>query len=160
MTDRTPRSGAPARRPAPGQRPRPASRTPQRPDSAPRKNNGKKKKKKSKGFVIMKKIFSAIVTTLLSLFLIMVITSTIVATALTIYVLDFMEDSTSITLAELESGSDTHFYGTKVNEEGEIKYIPRVKKPQPRISKAKGRNKNQKVRKTGIIHSPEEKIFN
>ncbi|MCR5075285.1 MAG: transglycosylase domain-containing protein [Ruminococcus sp.] len=123
MTDRTPRSGAPARRPAPGQRPRPASMPPQRPDSAPRKNNGKKKKKKSKGFVIMKKIFSAIVTTLLSLFLIMVITSTIVATALTIYVLDFMEDSTSITLAELESGSDTHFYGTKLNENGEVEPV-------------------------------------
>ena len=71
----------------------------------------------------MKKIFSAIVTTLLSLFLIMVITSTIVATALTIYVLDFMEDSTSITLAELESGSDTHFYGTKLNENGEVEPV-------------------------------------
>ena len=51
-------------------------------------------------------------------------------------------------------------YGLEVNESGDTQIIPRVKKPQPRISKAKGRNKNQKVRKTGIIHSPEEKIFN
>ena len=49
---------------------------------------------------------------MLSLLLVMIITGTIVATALTIYVLDFMEESTSVTFATLESGSDTYFYGT------------------------------------------------
>ena len=49
-------------------------------------------------------------------------------------------------------------YGLEINEDGDIQYLPRVAKPQPRISKPKG-NKKQKVRKTGIIHTPEEKIF-
>jgi len=50
-------------------------------------------------------------------------------------------------------------YGLEVNEEGDTEYLPRVKKPAPRISKSKG-SKKQKVRKTGIIHTPEEKVFN
>ncbi len=79
----------------------------------------KKKKKRNPFLTFLKKFFMVIATTLLSLFLVVVITGTIVATALTVYVLDFMEDSTSITLQELESGSDTYFYGTKVDENGE-----------------------------------------
>ena len=50
-------------------------------------------------------------------------------------------------------------YGLEVNEDGDTQYLPRVAKPQPRISKPKGLKK-QKVRKTGIIHTPEEKVFN
>ena len=76
----------------------------------------KKKKKKNIFLTVLKKFFMVIATTLLSLFLVMVITGTIVATALTVYVLDFMEDATNITLQELESGSDTYFYGNKTNE--------------------------------------------
>ena len=49
-------------------------------------------------------------------------------------------------------------YGLEVNETGDTQYLPRVAKPQPRISKPKS-NKKQKVRKTGIIHTPEEKVF-
>jgi hypothetical protein len=51
-------------------------------------------------------------------------------------------------------------YGLEVNESGDVQIIPRVKKPQPRISRPKHRDKNPKIRKTGIIHSPEEKVFN
>ena len=69
----------------------------------------KKKKKQSLPIRILKKLLAVISTTLLSLFLVMVITGTIVATALTVYVLDFMDDSTNVTLQELESGSDTYF---------------------------------------------------
>ena len=50
-------------------------------------------------------------------------------------------------------------YGLEVNEDGDTQIVPRVAKPAPRISKSKS-NKKQKVRKTGIIHSPEEKLFN
>ncbi len=50
-------------------------------------------------------------------------------------------------------------YGLEVNEDGDTEYLPRVAKPQPRISKPKS-NKKQKIRKTGIIHTPEEKVFN
>lgn len=50
-------------------------------------------------------------------------------------------------------------YGLEVNGEGETQYVPRVKKPQPRISKSKARKKDGKVRKTGIIHTEQEKQF-
>jgi penicillin-binding protein 1A len=95
----------------------------------------KKKKKKNIFLVILKKFFMVIATTLLSLFLVMVITGTIVATALTVYVLDFMEDSTSITLQELESGSDTYFYGTETDENGEaqLKVLKKIKVDVQRI---------------------------
>jgi hypothetical protein len=45
-----------------------------------------------------------------------------------------------------------------VNGDGDIQYLPRMAKPQPRISKPKS-GKKQKVRKTGIIHTEEEKQF-
>ncbi|MBQ6212224.1 MAG: hypothetical protein IJJ57_04925, partial [Ruminococcus sp.] len=77
-----------------------------------------KKKKRNPVATFFKKFFMVIATTLLSLFLVMIITGTIVATALTVYVLDFMEEATSISLSELESGSDTYFYGTELDENG------------------------------------------
>ncbi len=93
-------------------------------DMPVRKKSKKKKKKKNIFLVILQKLFACIGTTLLSLFLIIVITGTIVATALTVYVMDFMDESSSITLAELESGSNTYFYGTEINEEtGEVQDV-------------------------------------
>lgn len=95
------------------------------PENMPvRKKAPKKKKKKNIFLLILQKLFACIGTTLLSLFLIIVITGTIVATALTVYVMDFMDESSSITLAELESGSNTYFYGTEINEEtGEVQDV-------------------------------------
>lgn len=95
------------------------------PDDMPVRQAPKKKKKKKKKrnifLFILKKLCACIATTLLSLFLIIIITGTVVATALTVYVMDFMDDSSSITLAELEAGSNTYFYGKEVNEEtGEL----------------------------------------
>ena len=94
-----------------------------------------KKKKHSKVFLIFKKLMTVIATTLLSLFLVIVITGTIVCTALTVYVLNFMDESTSITLQELESGSDTYFYGLQTNDEGEeeLVVLHRVKTDVQRI---------------------------
>ncbi len=91
-----------------------------------RNDNDKKKKhkkKKSRLLIFFQKLLSVIVTTLLSLSLVIVITGTIVATALTVYVLSFMDEATSITLTELESGSDTYFYGTEINEDGEEEMV-------------------------------------
>ncbi|MBQ1340086.1 MAG: transglycosylase domain-containing protein, partial [Ruminococcus sp.] len=119
----------------PPQSPNERMRYPQRPDMRnqgmpqrmgqyppPRQAQPKKPKKKtSRGMKIFKKLMTIIATTLLSLFLVMIITGTIVATALTVYVLDFMDDSTSITLQELESGSDTYFYSTELDENGNEK---------------------------------------
>ena len=95
----------------------------------------KKKKKHSLPFIIFKKLMTVIATTLLSLFLVMVITGTIVATALTVYVLDFMDDSTAITFQELESGNDTFFYGIKTDEDGNetIVQLHKVKSTVQRI---------------------------
>lgn len=50
-------------------------------------------------------------------------------------------------------------YGLEVNGSGDVSYVPRVKKPGPRISKPKNEYNPQRIRKTGIIHSAEEKIF-
>lgn len=91
-------------------------------DDMPEKKKSPKKKKNI-FLVILKKLIACISTTLLSLFLIIVITGTIVATALTIYVMDFMDESSSISLATLESGSDTYFYGTQINEDGEAEDV-------------------------------------
>lgn len=95
----------------------------------------KPKKKRHPVVNFFRKLMAVIATTLLSLFLVMVITGTIVATALTVYVLDFMEDSTSISMAELESGSDTYFYGTELDENGEeqLKVLQRIKTDVHRI---------------------------
>lgn len=95
----------------------------------------KKKKKHSLPFRIFKKLLTVIATTLLSLFLVMIITGTIVATALTVYVLDFMDDSTTITFQELESGSDTFFYGLQTDENGNEKIVQlhRIKNTVQRI---------------------------
>lgn len=50
-------------------------------------------------------------------------------------------------------------YSLEVNGDGDIEYLPRVKKPGPRISRARTRDGNVRVRKTGIIHTPEQKKF-
>ena len=50
-------------------------------------------------------------------------------------------------------------YGLEVNETGDVKYIPRNKKPGPRISKPKNEHKVQRIRKTGIMHNPSEVTF-
>ncbi len=111
-------------RPVNSQQQRMNAQPPQK--GAPVKQNAaapkKKKKKHSKVFLFFKKLATVIATTLLSLILVMIITGTIVATALTVYVLDFMEETTGITLQELESGSNTVFYGITINEEGEEEY--------------------------------------
>lgn len=50
-------------------------------------------------------------------------------------------------------------YGLEVNESGDVQYIPRNKKPGPRISKPKNEHKPMRIRKTGILHNADEKQF-
>ena len=69
-----------------------------------------KKKQQSGKLFMLKKILTVIGTTLLSIFLVLVITGTIVATALTVYVLEFMDESADVTIKELESSSNTIVY--------------------------------------------------
>lgn len=51
-------------------------------------------------------------------------------------------------------------YGLTVNDQNSpVTYLPREKKPGPRISKPKNESNPQRIRKTGIIHSQSEKTF-
>ena len=109
---------------------------PSRAGSQPRKKKASHRKKQhSLPFRIFQKLMMVIATTLLSLFLVVVITGTIVSTALTVYVLHFMDESTKITLQELESGSDTYFYGIQTDSHGneELVVLNKVKTDVQRI---------------------------
>ncbi|MBQ7046611.1 MAG: penicillin-binding protein, partial [Oscillospiraceae bacterium] len=70
-------------------------------------------------------------TTLLSMFLIVVITGTIVATALTVYVLEFMDESTDVTITELASSANTIVYAT--DDDGDLVELYTVKNKVQRI---------------------------
>ena len=74
------------------------------------KTSGKKKPKKKSKLRGLKKFFAVIGTMLLSLFLIVVLTGTIVTTALTVYVLEFMEDTNEISIHDLETNYSTFIY--------------------------------------------------
>lgn len=50
-------------------------------------------------------------------------------------------------------------YGLEVNSDGDVRYLPRVKKPGPRISKPKNEYTPQRIRKTGIHHTEADKKF-
>ncbi|MCQ2298034.1 MAG: hypothetical protein MJZ51_05365 [Bacteroidales bacterium] len=50
-------------------------------------------------------------------------------------------------------------YGLEVNESGDVKVLPRLKKKAPRISRPGKGPKPQRIRKTGIIHDPSEVTF-
>ena len=74
------------------------------------KTSGKKKPKKKSKLRGLKKFFAVIGTMLLSLFLIVVLTGTIVTTALTVYVLEFMEDTNEISIHDLDTKYSTFIY--------------------------------------------------
>lgn len=69
-----------------------------------------RKKPENPKVKIAKKIAAVLGTTLLSIFLVVVITGTIVATAMTVYVLEFMDESTDVTMKELENSANTIVY--------------------------------------------------
>ncbi len=50
-------------------------------------------------------------------------------------------------------------YNLEVNGSGEVKHLPRKKRPGPRISKPRNEFHPQRIRKTGIIHDESEKQF-
>lgn len=75
-----------------------------------------KKHKEKKSIHPVKKIFAVIGTTLLSLVLIVVITGSIIAAALTVYVLQFVDqDSVDISLSDLDLDYTTFIYGYDEN---------------------------------------------
>ena len=100
-------------------------------DNSSAPNKKRRKKKKNKFLLVIQKLFAIIMTTLLSLFLVMVITGTIVATALTVYVFDFMDETTGITIQEMEMSCNSYVYGTDKN--GELIELYKVSNDLQRI---------------------------
>lgn len=67
---------------------------------------------KIRKFPALRRTFSILLTTIMSLFLICVITGTIVVTALTVYIMDFRDEVSSVTIEELELQYNTYVYAT------------------------------------------------
>ncbi len=93
--------------------------------------HGSKAKKPGRKWRVIKKLISILFSTLLSLFLICIITGTIVATAAAIYVLDFMDESSTITLEEMELSYNSRVYA--YNEEGDLTILYEVPNEIQRI---------------------------
>lgn len=90
----------------------------------------KNKKGKRKGNPI-KRTLTVIGTTILSLVLIVIITGSIVATALTVYVMKFMDDTSEIDLYNLDLNTTSIIYA--YDNEGKEVELQRVSKDENRI---------------------------
>ncbi len=93
--------------------------------------NHEHKKKPSRKWRVVKKLISILLTTLVSIFLICLITGTIVASAVAVYVLDFMDEASTITLEEMELSYNTNIYG--YDEEGNLETLYQVTNQVQRI---------------------------
>ncbi len=94
-------------------------------------NQENHKKKPSRKWRVLKKLVSILLTTLLSIFLICLITGTIVASAVAVYVLDFMNEASTITLEEMELSYNTNIYG--YDEDGDLETLYQVTNQVQRI---------------------------
>ncbi|MDE5564854.1 MAG: penicillin-binding protein, partial [Oscillospiraceae bacterium] len=90
-----------------------------------------KKKKPSKKWRVVKRLLSILFSTFLSIFLICIVTGTIVATAGALYVLDFAQEASTITLEEMELAYNTNVYG--YDEDGNLVTLYQVKNEIQRI---------------------------
>ncbi|MDE6708126.1 MAG: penicillin-binding protein [Oscillospiraceae bacterium] len=89
-----------------------------------KKNQERNKKKPSRKLRVVRKLISILLTTLLSIFLICLITGTIVASAVAVYVLNFMDEASTVTLEEMELSYNTNIYG--YDEEGKLETLYQV----------------------------------
>lgn len=104
----------------------------QQPSRAPRQG-GKRKKLRRKPLIlrILGSIGTIILTTFLSFFLLFAVTGTICAIAATIYITNYMENTTSVSIQELSVSSATNIYET--NAEGELEVVYSVQSEVQRI---------------------------
>lgn len=93
--------------------------------------NGKRRKKKTK-FSIVKKALSVTLSTILSIFMIGIITVTICCTALTVWVLEFKDSSDDVSIAPINVNTDTFFYA-KNPTTGELITVHQVVNSNPII---------------------------
>ncbi len=91
----------------------------------------KKKKKVNRKLLFLKRVITVLVSMFLSIFLICIITGTIVATAVAVYVLDFMDESSTITLEEMELSYNTNVYA--YDKEGNLLTLYQVNNEIQRI---------------------------
>ncbi len=112
---------------------KPTRRTAKRSSTAAKSSTTAKKKKKkpSRKWRIFKRLLSILFSMLLSIFLICIITGTIVATAAAVYVLDFMDEASTITLEEMEMSYDTNVYA--LDKDGNLINIYQVKNEVQRV---------------------------
>ncbi len=94
-----------------------AKQTPANTANGKPSGNPRKKKAEPKKFSMARKIAAILGTTLLSIFLVVIITGTIVATAMTVYVLEFMDETSDVTITELASSANTIIYAQKNEKE-------------------------------------------
>ncbi len=107
------------------------SNVPQNQQPNMQKKETGRKKKPSKKWRIAHKLLSILLSTILSIFLICIITGTIVATAAAIYVLDFMDEASSVTLEEMELSYNTTIYGN--DSDGKLVQLYQVNNEIQRI---------------------------
>lgn len=86
---------------------------------------------KPKRFPMLRKAFSILCTTLASLFLICVITGTIVVTGMTVYVMGFRDEVSDVTIEELEMKNNTYVYAN--DADGELVCLYKVNNNTERI---------------------------
>lgn len=87
--------------------------------------------KKAPRFPVLRRTLSILGSTLMALFLILIITCTIVVTALVIYVMDFRNDVSNVTIEEMELSYSTNIYAQ--NDEGKWVAIYEVASESQRI---------------------------
>lgn len=86
---------------------------------------------KIKRFPVIRQAMSILGSTLMALFLILIITCTIVATALVVYVMNFRDDVSNVTIEEMELSYNTNIYAQ--DDSGEWVAIYEVRSESQRI---------------------------
>ena len=79
---------------------------------------------RTKRFPALRKSISILLSTLAALFLICVITGAIVVTALTVYVMNFKDDISNVTIEEMELSYNTNIFA--YDAEGNLKMLYEV----------------------------------
>lgn len=99
----------------------------------PSRQRGTRKKLRRRPLIlrILSSIGTIILTTFLSFFLLFAVTGTICAIAATIYITNYMDNTTSVSIQELSVSSATNIYET--NAEGELEIVYSVQSEVQRI---------------------------
>lgn len=101
------------------------------PDTADRKQTKKKVRRKPLILRIIGGIGSVLLTTFLSFFLLFAVTGTICAVAATMYITNYMDKTTPISIQDLEIAGETNIY--EIDKDGNPQSVYKVQSEQKRI---------------------------